>query len=312
MTLSETPSLLATAEVEAHQHFVDLVAQVRPELFKYCARMTGSIWSGEDMVQEALAKAYQALGDMNETPPLRPWLFRIAHNATLDFLKRYEHKHLDLVAEVPDQTHPDDDDAEAKLVRAELVEAALAHFVELPPLQRSVLVLKDVLGDSLAETAEIMGTSVSAVKAALVRARANLAKSGAREADANTGAREVPAEVRANLQRYTALFNDRDWDALRALMGEESRLDVVTRTRRQGQAAAEYYSRYAELAPREELRAEFGWVDGTPVVAMYRPASSAEPAYFVLIEWHGDKVALIRDFRYVPYIAQSARYLPGI
>jgi RNA polymerase sigma-70 factor (ECF subfamily) len=94
-------------------------------------------------------------------------------------------------------------------------------------------------------------------------------------------------------------------------MGEESRLDVVTRTRRRGAAAAEYYVRYSEIAPQEELRAEAGWVDGTPVLAMYRPASAAIPAYFVLIEWNDDKVALVRDFRYVPYIAEGARYTPG-
>ena len=94
-------------------------------------------------------------------------------------------------------------------------------------------------------------------------------------------------------------------------MGEESRLDVVTRTRRRGAAAAEYYVRYSELAPLEELRAEAGSVDGTPVVALYRPAAAATPAYFVLIEWTDDKVALIRDFRYVPYMADGARYTPG-
>ncbi len=309
MTGPETPTLLATADVEAHQHFVDLVAEVRPELFRYCARMTGSIWSGEDVVQETLAKAYQALGNLAETPPLRPWLFRIAHNAALDFLKRYENKHFDLVADVPDLPNADDPGVEAALMDVDLVEAALARFIELPPLQRSVLVLKDVLGDSLADTAAVMGISVSAVKAALVRGRANLAKSSA--AQGHAGDHEVSAEARASLRRYAELFNERDWNALRALMGEESQLDIVTRARRRGQAAAEYYSRYAEIAPLEQLRAEMGWADGTPVIAMFRPARSSTPAYFVRIEWCGDKVARIQDFRYVPYIADGVRYSRG-
>lgn len=304
MTDTVSVPLLATADVEAHQDFVDLVAQVRPELFRYCARMTGSIFDGEDIVQETLAKAYLALGSMTQAPPLKPWLFRIAHNAALDFLKRYERKHVDLVAEPPESPSADTSDVDPTLL-----EAALVRFIALPPLQRSALVLKDVLGHSLAETAATMATSVSAVKAALVRARANLARST--EPSDTPPADEASAEARQNLRRYAELFNKRDWDALRALMGEESQLEVVTRTRRRGPAAAEYYVRYAELAPQEDLRAEAGWVDGTPAVAMFRPAASALPCYFVLIEWQGNKVALIRDFRYVPYIADGARYTPG-
>ena len=304
MTESGQLSLLATAEVEAHQRFVDLVAEVRPGLFRYCARMTGSLFDGEDIVQETLARAYQALSDMTEPPPLKPWLFRIAHNTAMDFLKRYEQKYGELVAEFPDLPEVDEGGVDPALV-----EVALARFVALPPLQRSALVLKDVLGHSLAESAATMGTSVPAVKAALVRGRANLARSAAAP---ESIAPAASAEERANLRRYASLFNDRDWDGLRALMGEESRLEVVTRTRRRGAAAAEYYTRYAEIAPGEGLRAEVGSVDGRPVIAMFRHAASRAPLYFVLIEWAGEKVGLIRDFRYVPYIADGARYTPEL
>ena len=141
MTDPSPLNLLAPADVEAHQRFVDLVAEVRPELFRYCARMTDSVFNGEDLVQETLANAYDALGKMTEPPSLRPWLFRIAHNAAMDFLKRHERKHVELVAEVPDVAGADDN-----AVDPALVDAALLRFVELPPLQRSALVLKDVLG----------------------------------------------------------------------------------------------------------------------------------------------------------------------
>jgi RNA polymerase sigma-70 factor (ECF subfamily) len=215
---------------------MDLVAEVRPELHRYCARITGSVFDGEDVVQDTLAKAHYALGQMTEPPPLRPWLFRIAHNTAMDFLRRYEHRHVDLVAEVPDGV---DADAQESGVDPALVEAALAVFVTLPPVQRSALVLKDVLGHSLEQTATTMGTTVSAVKAALVRARANIA------AGATVPRAEPPkesAEARANLQRYADLFNARDWQGLRALLGEESRLDLVSRNQRRGAAVAEYYS----------------------------------------------------------------------
>src|SRR5690242_11631857 len=155
---------------ETRARFMDLVADVRPELHRYCARMTGNVFDGEDIVQDTLAKAYFALTEMYEPPPLRPWLFAIAHNAAMDFLRRYERKHVDLVADLPDRA-----DTEDTAPDPGLVEAALSAFASLPPVQRSAIVLKDVLDHSLEETAATMGISVQAVKGALVRARANLA-----------------------------------------------------------------------------------------------------------------------------------------
>src|SRR5499425_2835687 len=98
---------LLPAIAEARQRFMDLVAEVRPELHRYCARMTGSVFDGEDVVQDTLAKAHYALAQMTEPPPLRPWLFRIAHNTAMDFLKRYERKHVELAAEVPENVEID-------------------------------------------------------------------------------------------------------------------------------------------------------------------------------------------------------------
>ena len=285
------------AIAEARQRFMDLVAEVRPELYRYCARMTGSVFDGEDVVQDTLAKAYFALGQMEEAPPLRPWLFRIAHNTAMDFLRRYERRNVDVVAEVPDAT-----DTDAPGADPALVEAALTLFASLPPLQRSALALKDVLGHSLEEVATTMDTTVAAVKAALVRARTNIA--AARPPAPAT----LHGEDRERLQRYADLFNARNWDALRAQFAEEARLDVVARTQRRGPGAAQYYTRYAEIIEVENLRAEPGAVDGVPVIAIYRPASSPTPAYFVQVHWYEGRIALIRDFRYVPYIADGARF----
>jgi len=75
---------------EGRRRFLELVADLRPELHRYCARMTGSIADGEDIVQDTLARAYYLLPEMNELPAFRPWLFRIAHNRALDHLRRYE------------------------------------------------------------------------------------------------------------------------------------------------------------------------------------------------------------------------------
>ena len=91
---------------DAREQFLALVAGVRPELHRYCARLTGSVIEGEDLVQETLAKALYALSLSAEVPPLRPWLFRVAHNAALDHLRSHAHKMTELPADIEDRTAP--------------------------------------------------------------------------------------------------------------------------------------------------------------------------------------------------------------
>lgn len=292
--IADPLSLIAKAQAG----FMELIAGVRPELHRYCARMMGSVIDGEDVVQDTLAKASFALGQMLEVPPLRPWLFKIAHNTAMDHLRRYERRHVDLVADVPEPAEAATDEVDPALV-----EAALVVFVSLPPIQRSALILKDVLGHSLDQTAEAMGTTVAAVKAALVRARANVDTRRSTER-ANPSVPEMAA-----LQRYADLFNARDWDGLRALLAAECRLDLVARAHRRGAAVGSYFSRYAERAEAEGLRLEAGILEGTAALAAYSPDSAA-PTYFILLTWTDEgRVASIRDFRYVPYIAERACFV---
>jgi RNA polymerase sigma-70 factor (ECF subfamily) len=210
--VTSTPAAL----VDAREQFLAMVQGVRPELHRYCARLTGSVIEGEDIVQEALAKAFYALSLAPEVPPLRPWLFRIAHNAAVDYLKSYGRKHVEVSADIEELAGFEDVPDPA------IVRAALARFLVLPVSQRSAVILKDVLGHSLEETAETMGVSVMAVKAALVRGRKQLLET---EPAAAKG-----APAKADLDRYASLFNARDWDALRAMVSDECRLDLVLRS----------------------------------------------------------------------------------
>src|ERR1700722_86063 len=83
---------MSAALQQARREFLALVEQLRPDLHRYCARMVGSVIDGEDVVQDTLAKGYYELSALKEPPALRAWLFRIAHNRALDYLRRYERR----------------------------------------------------------------------------------------------------------------------------------------------------------------------------------------------------------------------------
>jgi RNA polymerase sigma factor (sigma-70 family) len=272
----------------ARDEFLEMVAAIRPELHRYCARLTGSVIDGEDVVHDALAKAFYALALAPELPPLRPWLFKIAHNTALDFLKRHDRKLTEPRAELGDI--PDDEPAHDPFA----TRLALAQFLTLPAIQRSAVILKDVLGHSLEETAETMETTVMAVKAALVRGRARLR-------DAATSPAPVADVARRELDRYAELFNRRDWDGVRALVGEDCRLDLVSKAERRGRAVRGYFDRYAN----EAVTLRVASLEGRLVLAAHVDGAD-RPRYFILVDFADGRVVAIRDFRYVPYIARDA------
>lgn len=275
----------------ARDEFLAIVERIRPELHRYCARLTGSVIEGEDIVQDTLAKAFYALGQSSELPELRPWLFRIAHNTALDFLKSHGRKLTDPQADMADLAGFDDapDPFATRL--------ALARFLALPVTQRSAVILKDVLGHSLEDAAETMETTVMAVKAALSRGRIKLRQA----ADASTPADHV---AREDLARYVTLFNAGDWDGLRALIGEDCRLDLVSRSQRRGKAVGAYFSQYAT----KTVALRIGRLDNQLALAAYIDGAE-QPSYFILLTFEHGRVALIRDFRYVGYIAVDADFV---
>jgi RNA polymerase sigma-70 factor, ECF subfamily len=211
----------------------------------------------------------------------------------MDFLKSHGKKYTDLHAEIEkiEEIVGFDDKPDPAVVRA-----ALARFLSLPVAQRSAVILKDVLGHSLEETAETMGTTVMAVKAALVRGRGKLLQREREEV-------EIAATTRSELDRYASLFNARDWDGVRALVSDDCRLDLVSRSQRRGKQVGYYFGRYE----KENVALRVVRLEGQLVFAAY-VAGADRPAYFILLEFEAGRVKSIRDFRYVSYIAAEAEF----
>ena len=278
---------------------VALAGELRPELHRYCARLMGSVIDGEDVVEDTLFRAVVALQDLEETPALRSWLFRIAHNRALDLLRSRavrKAEPIDAASEVSDSASPDPVEI---LMRQEAVKTAVSRFVELPILQRSVVILKDVLDESLIEIAALLDLTVDAVKGHLARGRARL-----REVNAQAGPLPDARTASAAVARYVALFNQRDWDGLRALLADDVKLNQSSYPLRVGPAdVGLFFTIYAKydgvwLAP--------AWLEGREVIAVFEDRADPKPSYMMWLEWRDSRISFIRDYRYVRYVVADA------
>ncbi len=269
---------------------------LRPELHRYAARLVGSVIDGEDVIQDAFASVFATAGSIPPDTPLRPWLFRIVHNRAIDALRRRSTLRSEPIEMAFDLADISAVGAEDALIRQDAVRVALSHFAELPVPQRSAVILKDVLGESLADIAALLELSVDAVKAHLSRGRARLrAISDVRS--------EVPPPPSPEVLNFAALFNARDWDALRRLLAQDVRLRQARRPEISGAAdVGRFFTYYAEYPP---VRIEPAWLEGREILLV-----SAEPpdgsSYFMLLEWREQKISLIRDHRYATYVIEGA------
>jgi RNA polymerase sigma-70 factor (ECF subfamily) len=249
--------------------------------------MTGSVIDGEDVVQETMLKAMEAAPAAGPITNPEGWLFRIAHHAALDFLRR----------RAREETQHSNEDLDM------IAAASLRTFMRLPASQRSSVVLSDVLGYSLQEICEIVGGSVPAVKAALQRGRVRLRALAAEADDAPVPALAEPERTR--LKTYVERFNAHDFDAVRAMLAEDVRLEVVNRVRLDGKkSVAPYFSNYAA---RPHWRFIPGFVDRCPAMLVYDADDPDQRLkYFVLLAWAGERVVGIRDFVFARYAMDGA------
>ncbi len=276
-----------------------LAVEMRPQLHRYCARMTGSVIDGEDVLQEALLKAFEAAPRTEALDNPEGWLFRIAHNAALDFLRRRARYNA---------VHSDDDlDMIPALTSVanerEIVAASLGTFMRLPVAQRGAVILRDVLGYSVDEVCAIMGGSIPATKGALQRGRTRL-RELAEESD-DIRPPELEAAERARLMHYVERFNARDFDSLRDMLADDVCLEMVNRTRRAGRRdVSEYFTRYEQTSAWHFVP---GFVDRRPAIIAFDPQDpSGPPRYFVLLDWEDGSIVNIRDFLFAHYAIEGA------
>ena len=283
-------------EGERRQSDFDALAQsLRPKLHRYCARMAGSSIDGDDIVQDALLKAMQAHAEKDSVVDPEAWLFRIAHNTAIDFLRRRVRLQA-VIADAPEEAIADPSD---EIARRQIAALGLRPFMKLSPAERSSIILMDVIGYSLREVSTIMNLTVPAVKAALHRGRTRLATlAGSLD---HEGIVALTEREHARLSSYVERFNARDFDAVRDMLAEDVRLDLVNRMTLRGKnGISNYFGNYDRMIG---WRLDVGIVEGRPGVLFYRTEDPQGIATnFILIEWgEDDTISNIRDFYYAEY-----------
>jgi len=274
-----------------------MLAELRPRLHRYCARMTGSAVDGDDVVQEVLVKALESPPPVDNFSALERWLVRVAHNTAIDFLRKRGRQ---------DSAHASEDldmivDPSARLDTGDTILLSLKTFMRLPALQRSTVIFKDVLGYSLEEIAVFTASSIPAVKSALQRGRAGLKQL----ADTSDAPPALDPREHRLLTAYAHHFNARNFDAIRDMLADEVRLNLVNRLQSAGKPnVANYFGNYGLFAG---WRLAPGMVDRKPALLVFDPDDVlGMPMYFVVLEWMHDRVVSIRDFRYARYTLEGA------
>ena len=272
--------------------FEDRLNALRPRLHRYCARMTGSTVDGEDVLQDTLVKALAARANGASVGHLEGWLFRIAHNTSLDHLRRRSRNTVVPLTE---------DVEAAPMPEADIVAVSFQTFLQLPELQRCAVILKDVLGHSLDEVASIADCTPAATKSALQRGRATLQRLAQTPTD--TRLPLMPDTARHKMATFVDLFRRGDFDAIRATLADDVKLELVNRLKWEGRdKIVPYFTRYAQ---ETKWRFSFGAVEGRLAMLVFDSNAMKQPAHFVLVDWRNDEIEAIRDFLFAPYALEA-------
>jgi RNA polymerase sigma-70 factor, ECF subfamily len=277
--------------------FLETVARRRASLHRYCARMTGSVLDGEDIMQETLFEAYRKLDLLDDPRALHGWLFRIAHNRCVDFIRKRTARQRAETDFVEDDIVLPVEPAGQATGRA--IERLVIH---LPPKERACVLLRDVFDHSLEEIADLVDSTVGGVKAALKRGRAKLAALPL--APHRVVERDHDPELLKLLERYVELFNCRDWDGVRALTSADAQLRVSD-CFKGPLAASPYFIEYER--DQASWKMVVGEMDAEIVLLVLRFGENGwKPAYPVRIKSADGVVSRIADYYACPWMVPAA------
>ena len=296
-----------------------LLEQYRPALTGHCYRMLGSVVDAEDAVQEAMLRAWKSIDRFREQSSLKTWLYRIATNVCLDALAATNRQRVrplelseepgvvaeDMVLSQRPREHwvepiPDAialpaaescDPAERVLLSESIRLAFVAALQYLPPRQRAVLLLTQVLNWSAAETAECLDMSVAAVNGALQRARATLAMRNPAVVP-----RVLSAEQQALVARYVDAFERYDVEALTKLLHEEATLSMPPyELWLQGHESIARWLLTFGIGCKGSRLVPVEACGGTPAFAQYRDGG-ATPWALLMLEVDGERIRAMTSY----------------
>ena len=278
------------------RRYLDALAPLRPELHRYCCRLTGNVWDGEDLAQDALVRVFSLLGKVDaDLAEPRAYLIRTATHLWIDRTRRLarerahaeeEQRAVDLRASSPDP--------------AEVREAAAALLQRLAPRERAAVLLKDVFDLSLEETAALLKTTVGAVKTALHRGRGRL--EGADRETRPAG----PAPSRELVDRFVKALGGKDLDGLRALCSADLTVELVGGAEMESFEGSKVFFQHAhfvlpQLGFGENPRWETVLYEGEPVALGFRTLGGVEGINEVhRLEEEDGRIARIRCYCFCP------------
>ena len=296
--------------------FRALVEPYRAELHAHCYRMLGSVQDAEDALQDTLLRAWRSLGSYDTTRPLRPWLYRIATNASLDALNRRPKRTMPMDHAPPSgidegpgrpltettwiEPYPDGDvpdglaSPEARYEQRESVELAfVAALQHLAPRQRAVLILREVLGFSAKEAAQSLNTTAASVNSALQRARQTVDERLPDRTQQVT-ARELGDErLESLVKRYVEAWESRNVDAMMAVLVEDATFAMPPHPH--WFRGRENVVAFVSGTGRLQLRHLLTTANGQPAIAWYILAPGRETAFAASLEVLGLERDRVKD-----------------
>jgi RNA polymerase sigma-70 factor (ECF subfamily) len=298
--ITADPLHVAAAQAGDERAFRALVEPYRRALEVHCYRMLGSVHDAEDVSQDVLLRAWRSLDRFERRSAIETWLYRIATNACLDELERRPRR-AEPVEPYPDERLADAvtsiaDPAARYALREGMELAFLTAIQRLPGRQRAVLILRDVLGWTGTEAAELLDTTVTAVNSALQRARATI--------EAEAPARVVAPGRRTQrelLRRYVDAWERADMPALLELLVEDAVMTMPPQPAAFGREAIIAIFQHRCVA-QLHLSATAAWVNGTPAVELRDPAG--ELHRLLVLDVVGDRITHVGAYR-VPKEGQS-------